>query len=695
MTAIGQSPVRVDGPDKVTGRARYAVEHPVDGVLHAWVVTSSVAVGTVTDVDRQSALDVPGVVAVLDARNAPRLGEADDMELAVLQSTHVSYRGQVVALVVAETLEAAREGARALRVTCDEQPHDVRLTTDHPGLYAPEQVNPAFETDSASGDLGAALARSRHLVDVEYATPALFNNPMEPHATTAHWDGDRLLVHDSTQGTTPVKKHLAAAFGVPEDGVRVLAPHVGGGFGSKGSPRPNVVLAAMAARVTGRPVRLALTRQQLFSMVGYRTPTMQRLRLGADGDGRLVALAHEAFEQTSTVYEFAEQTTEGTRHLYDADARLTTHRLAALDVPTPRWFRAPGEAPGIFALEAALDELAVVAGIDPVELRVRNDTQVDPETGEPFSSRHLVECLRRGAELFGWAGRDPRPGVRREGRWLVGTGVASATYPVYLMASSARARRCPDGTFEVGVNATDIGTGARTVLRQIAADALGVEPDRVRVDIADSDLPEASVAGGSSGTSSWGSAVHVACRRLLDGEQDEVVADNSEVVDAEVGASRHSFGAHFVEVRVDVDSGEVRVPRMLGVFAAGRIVNPRTARSQLLGGMVMGLSMALHESGSLDVEHGDYANHDLATYHVATNADVADLQVEWLDEHDDQLNPMGTKGLGELGIVGSPAAVLNAVWHATGVRVRSLPITPDTLLAGLPEQVDPEPGTSG
>lgn len=684
MSQIGKAPVRLEGRDKVTGRARYAVEHPVDVPLHAWLVQASVAVGEVREVDRQSALDVSGVVQVLDAFNAPRLGEGDDPELAVLQDTRVSYRGQVVAMVLAESLEAAREGARRLRVIYDEQPHDVRLTRDHPKLYAPDKVNPGFPTDRSTGDFGAAWAGSVHRVDVRYATPAEFNNPMEPHATTAQWDGDRLLVHDSTQGTTSVKQHLAAAFGVPEAGVRVLAPHVGGGFGSKGSPRPNVVLAAMAARVSGRPVRLALTRSQQFSLVGYRTPTLQRLRLGADTDGRLTALAHDAVEQTSTVFEFAEQTTEGTRHLYGARARSSTHRLAALDVPTPRWMRAPGEAPGIFALESAMDELADVSGVDPVELRIRNDTQVDPETGEPFSSRHLVECLRRGAERFGWAGRDPRPGVRRDGRWLVGTGVACSTYPAYLQPSGARIRRLPGGEFEVGVNGTDIGTGARTVLLQIAADALGAPPHCVSLDIADSDLPAASVAGGSSGTASWGTAVHLAARTLLSGSADEVVVDTADLVAAQSKVSRHAFGAQFAEVRVDLDSGEVRVPRMLGVFAVGRVVNPRTARSQLLGGMVMGLSMALLESGTLDVGYGDYANSDLAEYHVATHADVADLQAEWIEEHDDQLNPLGTKGIGELGIVGSPAAVLNAVWHATGVRVRDLPITPDTLLAGLP-----------
>ncbi len=680
MTAVGNSPVRVDGRDKATGRARYAVEHPVDAPLHAWLVQATVAVGEVRELDPAAALEVPGVVHVLHAGHALPLADPDDPELAVLQGTRVSYRGQVVAMVLAESLEAAREGARQVRVRYDEQPHDVQLTRDHPKRYAPE------DADTAAGDLAAALAGSVHRVDVRCTTPAEFNNPMEPHATTAQWDGDRLLVHDSTQGTTAVMQHLATAFGVPQAGVRVLAPHVGGGFGSKGSARPNVVLAAMAARVSGRPVRLALTRSQQFSLVGYRSPTLQRVRLGADADGRLTALAHESVEQTSTVFEFVEHATNGSRHQYGARARSWSQRLTPLDVPTPRWMRAPGEAPGAFALEIAMDELAAATGIDPVELRLRNDTPVDPETGLAFSSRSLAACLRRGAERFGWAGRDPRPGVRRDGRWLVGTGMATATYPVYLGASSARVRRGPGGTYEVGVNATDIGTGARTVLLQLAADALGVEPHCVRVDIADSDLPPAPVAGGSSGTSSWGSAVHLAARTLLEGTEQEVVVDTADVIAAQRDLARHAFGAQFAEVRVDLDSGEVRVARMLGVFAVGRVVNPRTARSQLLGGMVMGLSMALHESGTLDVGYGDYANSDLAEYHVATHADVADLDAEWVEETDDELNLVGTKGIGEIGIVGSPAAVLNAIWHATGVRVRDLPATPDRLLAELPER---------
>jgi xanthine dehydrogenase YagR molybdenum-binding subunit len=434
----------------------------------------------------------------------------------------------------------------------------------------------------------------------------------------------------------------------------------------------------MAARLVERPVKLAVTRQQMFSVTGYRTPTIQRVRLGAGSDGRLVAIAHEAFEQTSTVKEFAEQTTVVTRMLYASPNRLTSHRLVALDVPTPSWMRAPGETPGMYALESALDELALACGLDPIELRLRNEPELDPESGQPFSSRNLVACLREGAERFGWNAR----AARRDGRWLVGSGVASSTYPTRRAPSTAHARAEDDGTFTVRVTASDIGTGARTVLTQIAADALGVPLERVHVEIGDSDFGQAMVAGGSMGTTSWGSAVVKACRAILDGAH-EVSVDTAGEVRADDAFAKHAFGAQFAEVRVNVDTGEVRVPRMLGVFACGRIINPKTARSQFIGGMTMGISMALLEESIMDVQFGDFVNHDLASYHVATCADVQEIEAHWIDEEDTHVNPMGAKGIGEIGIVGTAAAVANAVHHATGIRIRDLPILPDKLLGRL------------
>jgi xanthine dehydrogenase YagR molybdenum-binding subunit len=671
---------RIEGRDKVTGRARYAVEYPVENVAYAVAVQATDGRGEIQSVGAEAVLAMPGVITVLSCENAPKLGEADDGELAVFQSRTVSYRGQLVAAVVAETLDTAREAAARLDIRYrEEKQPDVRLTSDHTGLYEPSKVNPSFPTDTEQGDPDGAMDRAAVQIDETYSTPAEHNNPMEPHASLALWEGDRLTVYDSNQGASAVRQTLAKLFDVTE--VRVISPHVGGGFGSKGTPRPNVVLAAMLARAAERPVKLALTRQQMFSVTGYRTPTIQRLRLGADADGRLDAISHEVVEQTSTVREFAEQTATPTRVMYRAPNRRTGHRLVRLDVPSPSWMRAPGETPGMWGLESAMDELAVATGIDPVELRIRNEPDQDPEKGIPFSSRNLVACLREGADRFGWADRDPTPGARRRGRKLIGTGVASATYPAYRSPNRATARRNSDGRFTVQIAAADIGTGARTALTLIAAEALDTDPSNVTVEIGDSDFPKASVAGGSSGTAGWGSAVHKACLGLQ--SADECTADTTDEVKAQEKYSRHAFGAQFAEVEVDADTGEVRVPRMLGVFAAGRIINPKAARSQFIGGMTMGLGMALMEESTMDAEFGDYLNHDLAQYHVPACADVRDIDAVWIDEDDPHLNPMGSKGIGEIGIVGAAAAIANAVHHATGIRVRDLPLTPQRLLPSL------------
>jgi xanthine dehydrogenase YagR molybdenum-binding subunit len=692
--AVGAPMARVEGFEKVTGAARYAVEHDVEGVVHASLVQSTVAKGVVRAVDPGAALALPGVLDVLWHENAPRVADDDDLELAVLQRPDIAYRGQIVAVAVADSLEVAREAAALVRVDYEAAPHDVELTADHPKLYKPDKVNPAFDTDTERGDVEAGLAAAATTVDATYSTPAQHNNPMESHGTLALWrDGD-LTLYESTQGAPMARDTIAKVLGLEPERVRVISPHVGGGFGSKGTPKPNAIVAALAARHVQRPVKLAVTRQQMFAITGYRTPTIQRLRLGADREGRLTAIVHEVFEQSSTLREFAEQTAVPTRTMYATPNCATSHRLARLDVPTPTWMRAPGETPGMYALECAMDELAVAARIDPVELRIRNEPDVEPESGVPFSSRHLVDCLREGAERFGWSGRDPKPGIRREGRWLVGTGVASSTYPARRRPSQAVARAEADGRFVVRIGAADIGTGARTVLTQVAADALAVDPALVTLELGDSALPFAMLAGGSMGTASWGSAVVKACALLAERLGDlggeipaagfEVSADTAEDVAADERLERHAFGAQFAEVRVDADTGEVRVPRLLGVFAAGRILNPLTARSQLIGGMTMGLSMALHEESVLDREFGDYVNHDFAQYHVAACADVQQLEATWLEEDDAHLNPMGAKGIGEIGIVGTAAAIANAVHHATAIRVRDLPVRLDRLLeAGL------------
>src|SRR5215469_6667713 len=505
---------RVEGPEKVTGRALYAAEHRLEGLVHAVPVLSTVAAGEILGIDDGPALALEGVLTVLTHWNATRLRRVDDRELAVLQSTIVSYRGQIVAAVVAESPELAREAAGLVRVEYRTDPHAVELRVGDPRLYRPAHVNPHYETDSARGDFERAYADAAITIDRTYRTPAVHHNALEPHATVAVWGDGRLTLYDSNQGSTAVRDTVAEAFGLEPGQVRVITHHVGGGFGGKGTVRPQAVLAALAAWATGRPVKVAVTRQQMFAFVGYRTPTIQRVRLGADGGGRLVAIAHDVVEQTSTVREFAEQTAVATRMMYAAPHRRTTHRLAALDVPTPSWMRAPGECPGMFALESAMDELAIACGLDPIELRTRNEPDADPEARLPFSSRALVACLRDGAERFGWRDRDPTPAARRVGRCLVGTGVAASTYPAGRRPSAAIARVDLAGNYSVLVNATDIGTGARTALTLIAADALAVTPDRVRMEIGDSDLPAAPLAGGSMGTASWGTAVASACRRL-------------------------------------------------------------------------------------------------------------------------------------------------------------------------------------
>src|SRR6266852_3199851 len=450
----------------------------------------------VVSIDASAARALPGVIAVLSHENAPRLAPLDDAELAVFQSDAIAYHGQFVAAVVAETSEIARQAASLVVVRYEEQPHDVELRADRGDLYTPERLLTGDETDTESGDVEAALSSAAVSLDHTYTTPAEHNNPLEPHATTAIWSDEEVTLYDANQGAHSIRDTVATAFRLPPERVRVIARYVGGGFGSKGFPHSHVILTAMAAQAAGRPVKLALTRQQMFALVGYRTPTIQRMRLGADRNGRLTTIAHDVVEQTATIHEFPEHTAIATRMMYAAPNRRTTHRFARLDVPANSLMRAPGECPGMFALESAMDELAIACGLDPIELRIRNEPAVDPESGHPFSSRGLVACLREGARRFGWQQRDPTPRARQEGRWLIGTGVASATYPVSYFPATAAVQVDHEGTYQVHIDATDIGTGARTALTQIAADVLDAPLEQVQLAIGNSDQPAAGVAGG-------------------------------------------------------------------------------------------------------------------------------------------------------------------------------------------------------
>ncbi len=689
---IGRARPRDDAGLKVQGQATYAYEFPIDRVTHVFAAQSTIAKGRIVRIETDAAEAVDGVLAVITHRNAPRLQPAPPPDIVVLQSDRIAYHGQVVAAVVAETPEAARYAAGLVRIEYAPEPHAVDLDLDRPDLYTPAQLNGGYTSDTFKGDVEAGLALAPITHEFVYTTPTYHNNPIEMHATIGDWRDDGVTLHYSSQGVYAVRQSVAGVLGVPAERVRVISPYVGGGFGSKGAAWPNVTVALMASRVVGRPAKIMLTRQQMFSLAGHRTPTHQRITIGSERDGRLVAVAHDTIEQSSVVQEFAEQTGVATRAMYRTPNLRTTHRLATCDIPVPSWMRAPGECPGMFALESAIDETANACGIDPVEFRIVNEPTRRPEDDLLFSTRNLVACLREGARRIRWDERAAQPRSRRDGRWLIGLGVASSLYPLYsLPGNAAHVSVTPDGRYRVEIGAADIGQGSWTVLRQIAADALDVAIDDVTMAIGDTAFPPASIAGGSSGTTSWGSAVTFACRelrRVLHEEHgDRIPAGGLDVMkeapenpDLKQFAM-YSFGAQFAEVRVDMDTGEIRVPRMCGIFAAGRIINPTTARSQFIGGMTMGLSMALHEQTVIDSTFGHYVNHDFAEYHIAVNADVGEIDVGWIDEYDARANPMGSKGIGEIGIVGTAAAIANAAYNATGIRVRDLPVTLDKLLA--------------
>ncbi|HTK09072.1 MAG TPA: xanthine dehydrogenase family protein molybdopterin-binding subunit [Ktedonobacteraceae bacterium] len=694
--AIGAPISRLDGPAKVTGTAKYAFEHQVNRPAYLYPLQATIATGRVTGIHTDAALAEAGVLAILTSANAPKLIPGWLAELLLLQSAEISYRGQFIGGVIAETPEIARHAASLVRFDYEELAHDTKFHADRDDLHEPHVFIGAIEdhdqAQAAQSDIDAAFASAPFTVNATYTTASNYHNPMEPHATIAIWTNDELTLYCGSQGVFMTRAMLAPLFGLDPQRIRIISPYVGGAFGAKTFPTPDMVLTVMAAQlVAGRAVKMALTRQQMFSQVGYRTPTIQHIRLAAGADGRLTAIEHEALEQSAKVREWAENSTRATRKMYAASLQRTVQQIASLDVPVPTFMRGPGEAPGMFALESAMDELAVASGIDPIELHIRNETDVDPVSGHPFSSRHLVTCMREGARLFGWYPRDQTPRIRREQQWLIGTGMSAAIFhmPRFLGENSTTIRVNSDGHYSVHIAAADLGTGTWTTLAQIAADTLEVPMEQVELQIGDTDLPEASPGGGSAGLSHWGAAVVDAAnkmRALLSAYGGIVPAEGLEVTGKRPANpyyeqfALYSFGAQFAEVRVHELTGEVRVSRLLGMFDAGRIINPKTARSQFIGGMTMGLSMALHEHGVLDPQFGHVVNHDFAGYHIATNADVGSIEAHWLDEEDLRFNPMGAKGIGEICIVGTAAAIANAVYHATGIRVRDLPITLDKLL---------------
>ncbi len=729
LPAIGPARNRVDGPLKVTGGARYAADWPADGLVYGYIVESTVASGRVVSIDSARAARAAGVVAVMTHENAPRVdAEAknpNDRKLAVLQEDVVHYDRQPIAVVIADSFARAKYAASLVDVRYAVQPARTRF--EQGIITKPKDIH-GKPPDTFRGDADAESVQAAIRVDNTYTTPIEHHNPMEPHATIAMWDGDRLKLYDGTQGASPARGRIAGVFGIPVENVEVVTQFAGGAFGSKGSVWSHTILAAMAAKLTQRPVQIALWRPQMFGPVGNRPSTRQRVALAAGKDGRLAAQIHETTSETSVFDDFVEPCGVLTTMLYASPALRVTHRLNRLNYGTPTYMRAPGESSGSFALESAMDELAYAAKLDPIELRLRNYAEEDPTEKKPFSSKSLRECYARGAEAFGWKNRNPEPRSMRDGRYLIGMGMATSSYPTNRSKAGALAQIRPDGSALVRSSGVDIGTGAYTAFTQIFADTIGMPVEAVTVELGDSSFPEAPTAGGSQLTASLGSAVQAAARNaraqlvqlaiadpkspLHGANPDDIDAAGgklfsksnpsrkaafADVVAANGGApvevrgdvsfdkespySMHAFGAQFATVRVDPDLGTVRVVKQVGAFASGRIVNAKTARSQYLGGMVFGIGMALLEETRPDRRSGRFMNANLGEYLVPCHADIGEMDVVIVEEDDPHVNPIGVKGIGEIGLVGAAAALANAVYHATGKRVRDLPITPDKLLA--------------
>ncbi|WP_210519143.1 xanthine dehydrogenase family protein molybdopterin-binding subunit [Hymenobacter terricola] len=757
-SSVGQPMNRVDGRDKVMGRAKYSAEYPLPGLTYGVLKTSDIAKGKIQNIDTSAAAKAPGVLAIYTHLNLPKLAKTPNdadgkkaigapMGFLPLTSDVIYYAGQPVALVVADTFERATQAATLVRVTYAAEQPIAAYTDPKAQLFNPEKIQDGkADGYTRRGDARAALASSPIKMTAVYTHAINHHNPMEPGSTTAIWEApDRLTVYESTQGVTRTQKSLAAMLGLPQDQVRVVTKFLGGGFGCKGSCWPHTVLTAQAAKGVGRPVKLVLSRKQQFTSMGHREDQTQTLTLGATNEGKLTALIHEKTSTTSPWDNYAESNSKIINLLYECPTFESHYQLARGNVMTSTFTRAPGEAPGSFAIECSMDDLAYQLGIDPIEIRLRNYAEKDPSTGQAWSSKSLRQCYARGAELFGWSKRNPKAGVTKDGRTLVGWGMATASYPVHSSQGTARVRLFADGHAVVQAGATDLGTGTYTVMTQVAADSLGLPPEKVRFELGDTRLPTAPNSGGSVAAGTVSSSVYMAAQDvwqkltkmatqdpkspLFKAKPEDVTMEKgrlqlkkdpskgedfmalmkrgglddiegsgqgkygagyeagqsanaaSDAHKDEAGQhSMHSFGAHFCEVHVDPDLGTVRVTRWVSVHGAGRILNAKTARSQIIGGSIFGIGAALMEATVRDPHYARYVNSDLGDYHIPVNADIPDMTVEFIDEHDPYINAMGVKGIGEISMVGVSAAVANAVFHATGKRVRDLPITPDKIL---------------
>ncbi|SAL01898.1 xanthine dehydrogenase family protein molybdopterin-binding subunit [Caballeronia ptereochthonis] len=735
MTVIGKPLDRTDGVLKVTGQARYSADNTDAKLAHAVLVTSTIARGRIASIDTSRAQALPGVLLVMTYRNAMRLpnnGIPDAQppavrKLTLLQTSEVRYSNEPVAVVVADSLERAQGAARYVDVRYEAAMPDADFERAKGKAYQPEKMMGRAIT-TKRGDVDAGLRQGPTRLNAVYTTPYEHHNPMEPHATLARWDGPNLTLYDATQGVSGARSAVAKFFGIPEDNVRVICPFVGGGFGCKGSVWSHVVLAAMAARQTGRPVKLVLERPQMFGMIGNRPYTEQRIQISARDDGIMTGMRHDVISTTSTFEDWTESSAIVSRMLYAVPNQSTSHRLVKLDIGTPTFMRAPGETSGSFALESAMDEMSYQLKMDPLAFRLKNHADMEPQEKKPWSEKSLVECYRRGAERFGWSRRSAAPRSMREGNTLIGWGVGTATYPANRSEASAIARILPDGTAMVASGTQDLGTGTYTIMTQVAADALGFPPDYVRFALGDSSLPKAPVSGGSQSAASVSPAVRAASLQARDQliamaladrgspvaglAREDVTVSNGWVVslsdpdkrdpaaaiiarnggkaieaaatarpgDEKKQYAFHSFGAVFAEVRVDAELGVIRVPRIVAVYDVGTLLNEKTAHSQLMGGIVWGVGSALFEKSEMDSRYGRYTNANLAEYHVPVNADIGMLDISFVAQPDPLINPLGARGIGEIGITGVAGALGNAVYHATGVRVRDLPITLDKVL---------------
>lgn len=710
---LGKPVDRYEGPAKVSGAAVYAYEQAPENTAYMAIVQASIGRGRVIGIDAAAAEASPGVIAVIHGDPRMPTGEGNSRAMSEIGSDTIFHYGQGVAIVVAETQEAARAAARLVDARYEQHTgrfdaEAVDIQRDHKLGFLPPVDRGSFDTELAQSDV---------IFERNYTTPIHFPAALEPHATTLWWEGDRLVVRSSNQVIGGAKATIASALGIEPDRVRVLAPYVGGGFGGKTGVGPEVIFAAIAAERIGRPVKVALSRRQTAYMVHHRSPTKQRLRIGADRDGRISAIAHESVAYQNDDSAFLEPVPFGTLPLYAGKARRFRTDLARIDLPATGAVRAPGEAIGTFGVECAMDELAEQLGLDPIELRRRNEPTADPTTGKRFSTRRLLDCYEEGARRFGWDKRASTPGGRREGEWLIGMGMAAALRGNFTVNAEAEVVLGADGRATVKTDMTDIGTGTYTILAQTVGEMLGLPVSAVDVVIGDTDLPPSAGSGGSFGAGSACAAAALACEDILAelALRMNAAPSDLQLKDGEVSAggrtsplgdlvrdrpinargktspgkesqatSQASHGAQFAEVAVNAVTGEVRVRRMLGVFDIGRVLNEKTARSQIIGGMVWGLAYALTEDGIVDPRNGRFVNPDFGEYHVAVNADAPQIEAYFVEEIDDSANPIGAKGVGELGIAGSGAAIVNAIHNAIGARIYDMPVTLDKLLPHLP-----------